>query len=161
MWLGSAVAWGCCGPTSVQSRRHSPWGEQSLAAQLQVRGLTAIATHVSSNFVGVSGVGESLSMASSTQKAAPGYLVNFRAEVLLALTLCGISCLHVSFRNPVLHNKYLCTLMQGRELQIFEVGQLEGEQRMNEEGCAISLLRLGRSGGIDAFKRSRKILLVK
>lgn len=32
---------------------------------------------------------------------------------------------------------------------------------MKEEGCAISLLRAGRAGGIDEFKRNGKILLVK
>lgn len=119
------MAWVCCDPTWVQSRKHSPWGEQSLAAQLQVRPVTAIATRVSSNCVEVSAVGESFPIASSSQKAAPGHLVNFRAEILLALALCGISCVHVSFRSPVLPNKYL---MPGRELQIFKMGQFQGEQ---------------------------------
>lgn len=124
------------------------WGEQTLAAHQQVRLVTAIATHVNSNSIEVADVGESLPIASSSQKAAPGYLVNFRAEVPLALTLCGISCLHVPFKSPVLPNKYLCSYVQGRELQIFKVGQFQGEQWMNEEGCAISLLRAGRAGGI-------------
>lgn len=51
--------------------------------------------------------------------------------------------------------------MQQRELQIFKVGQLQGELRMNEEVCAVSLLRAERAGGTDAFKRNGKILLVK
>lgn len=87
----------------MQSRGHSPWGEQPLAAQLQVRYATA--THFSSNFAEIAVLGESLPVASSSLKAAPGYLVNFRAEVLLALAFCGISCLHVSFLSPVLPNK--------------------------------------------------------
>lgn len=74
--------------------------------------------------------------------------MNFGVEAVLALALCaGQSSPWCVIEKCYALYKYLCNQVQGRDLQILNVGQLGGELQMNEGVFVGSILSAASGGG--------------